>query len=132
MTDKLDHLKSEIGSAKYRATDILPDCERDEILGEPCVEGAMIAPNSSKMQANAMQLLNVAPNPVKDIIQINISNNCVALNVFDINGRFLQSIALQQIDSYTIDTAVWQNGIYFVEAVFSNAVRKTSKFVIVH
>ena len=71
--------------------------------------------------------LSLYPNPVQDVLQINLPGNTGILEIFDISGK---SLILKEIqgNKISIDVSGLDHGIYFVKVLSDNQIL-TGKFV---
>jgi hypothetical protein len=59
--------------------------------------------------------IEVYPNPVSDILHVNLHENNSKLNVYAVDGRLVYS---QYVSGFTqIDVSSWTNGMYFIETL---------------
>ena len=64
---------------------------------------------------------SVYPNPTKDFWKLSNSSTIETLEVFDLQGKLLQSIIVNA-NATTIDATALQNGIYFVRVTVGSGV----------
>jgi hypothetical protein len=66
--------------------------------------------------------VSVAPNPVSNMLTISARDNISSVQIFDIQGRLLQTV-LEHDVSAIIDFSAKSNGIYFVKVTTENGVK---------
>lgn len=60
--------------------------------------------------------ISVFPNPTKDFIKISAKTNITSIQLFDIEGRILQTI-LENKNATTLNLSANQKGVYFLKIV---------------
>ncbi|WP_160316443.1 T9SS type A sorting domain-containing protein [Flavobacterium akiainvivens] len=96
---------------------------------------APVETNVAETQLGVMGMDDVAvdasvtlyPNPAKDVVNINAANNLQQVNLYDVQGRLLQTEILNNTQT-TIDLSSRAAGIYFVKA-YTQAGVKVQKVV---
>lgn len=89
------------------------------------------APQEISEEENESGLV-IYPNPTNNDLNIELSGteNIIAINVFDLQGRLLLSAnALPNTNSQRLSVAHLVNGIYFIELVKEKGQRTTGKFM---
>ncbi|MCB9082190.1 MAG: T9SS type A sorting domain-containing protein [Lewinellaceae bacterium] len=92
------------------------------------------ATREPELAASQVKLL---PNPADDLLQVQMELETVSptaeLRVFDVAGRTLQRMPLQQFKQgvINIDTRRWNDGVYFLYIQTAEGVR-TERFVVQH
>ncbi len=89
-------------------------------------------------EVNALENIQVYPNPVKDILYIQLPQNEITLNsivVRDLSGRAVETISASRISadsqgSIQLNVNNYVSGIYFVNITSSNGSTVTKKIVV--
>lgn len=68
--------------------------------------------------------LTIFPNPTNDVVNINLDFP-KKVNVYDLQGK----LVLKSIDTSQIDVSQLIGGVYFLEVLDRNSIRKVSKFI---
>lgn len=81
-----------------------------------CQSGCVV-----NIDENSIATIEVYPNPVSDIMYINVSEltNGDVL-VFDISGRLIHESNFSNTDEITVNTSSWNKGIYLVRVITDN------------
>ncbi|AWH85201.1 hypothetical protein HYN59_08730 [Flavobacterium album] len=66
--------------------------------------------------------VKVYPNPVKDIVTISANSNIKSIQLYDIQGRLLQSATANDVHT-TIDLSSRASGIYFVKVLTDKGIK---------
>lgn len=84
------------------------------------------------MENNSAEEIKVYPNPVNDQLTIRLSSNTwKSLTILDVNGRVLeQKVVLTE--NTTIETSLWEKGVYYLKLENENGMRRMMKFVVQH
>ncbi len=73
--------------------------------------------------------LNTYPNPVNDILTVNSTNALKTLDIYDVNGKFLKKIEMQNSRSRDINISTLKPGVYLLKGVSKTGETYTRKFV---
>jgi uncharacterized repeat protein (TIGR01451 family) len=73
------------------------------------------------------QSVSIAPNPVKNLLHISANDTISSIQVFDIDGRLIET-SLENGTDVTIDISAKANGVYFVK-VFTEKGMKVEKII---
>jgi ligand-binding sensor domain-containing protein len=65
--------------------------------------------------------LNLYPNPVQNVLHINLSGKTGELQVFDISGKCLLQKQITENES-SVDVSCLENGIYFVKVIYDKKI----------
>ncbi|MCB0448373.1 MAG: T9SS type A sorting domain-containing protein [Gelidibacter sp.] len=78
----------------------------------------------------ASPTVTVYPNPVKHILNLSVSNNLDVskVDIMDINGRLVKTIALNNISNKQIDVSELNAGMYLLN-IYSNEGKITKKII---
>ena len=68
------------------------------------------------------------PNPVVTMLNINNTNDVSKVNIYDVNGRLVQTMDVFAQQNITLNVAELQTGVYFVN-VYNKTGVQTAKFV---
>jgi len=85
-------------------------------------------PGGERTQKPAARSLLIAPNPASNSALLQLSSGEHQIRVWDAFGNLYHQATAS--DTYLLETASWQSGIYFVETVAADGSRKTGKLVI--
>ncbi len=73
------------------------------------------------VDGNSLQSVGIIPNPTTGILNIIASQNPINnVTVFDVQGRIIREIKVNQLANYQIDLSTLQNAIYFVKVDTAN------------
>jgi len=84
--------------------------------------GFAVSRNNTSAAINSISkqsLLTLYPNPVQNVLHLNLPAKTGILEVFDITGKSLLQRQIQQ-DNPSLDVSDLENGIYFVKVVSDN------------
>ncbi|UGS22408.1 T9SS type A sorting domain-containing protein [Flavobacterium cyclinae] len=75
--------------------------------------------------------IKIYPSPAKEIINVAISNYSGDLNIemYDINGRIVKSVAVDFTESYAVDLNGLSSGVYVVK-IAGDQLNYTEKIII--
>jgi hypothetical protein len=65
--------------------------------------------------------LNLYPNPVQNVLNINLSGKTEVLQVFDISGKYLLQKQITE-NNTSLDVSYLENGIYVVRVMCDNKI----------
>ncbi|QYJ67271.1 DUF7619 domain-containing protein [Flavobacterium litorale] len=77
---------------------------------------------AASLQDFASTTVNVYPNPATDVVTINAKSNITSVQLYDVNGRLLQSNSANDVTA-TLNIANQPTGLYFVKIVTQNGVQ---------
>lgn len=99
--------------------------------------GAVITSAILETKGSSVRAMDIFPNPTSDILNIDYSVTSsakISFDVFNIIGQSVHSIAPENLSSgeyrNQINTANFNNGVYFVALKEGNKVVKTLKFIV--
>jgi len=130
------------GKASERAENIL--CFFHDICKDPnpAPKAASIQPKKPKLPLDELlseqNSVKTSPNPADEYIQLEISllfsKQQTALNVFDIEGRKVQSRTIGDVNDAVIvlDTRELTSGVYILEIMQEGEQIFTDKFIVQH
>ncbi|MFN0174144.1 MAG: T9SS type A sorting domain-containing protein [Saprospiraceae bacterium] len=85
-------------------------------------------PSGERTKVSTQGSLIISPNPANGSAMVHLSPAVHQLRVWDAQGNLCQQVTAS--DSYRLETATWQSGIYFVETVAADGSRRSGKLVI--
>jgi hypothetical protein len=93
-----------------------PFIDFPELVGKIFGEDSVNAFHPLKITYYAEKHFTLAPNPVKDRLIIRSSSEKIlVMNLLDMQGRALMSLALPQENEMSIDLSTFHSGIYFIQ-----------------
>lgn len=75
--------------------------------------------------------IGVYPNPIKDILTVDLGNNIATIQVFDLTGRLVTSTLNNKDSIQTIDFSNFENGVYILQ-ISGEQWQKVEKVVVQH
>lgn len=115
--------------AKYKYIFASPDLTKNNYfrIKQVDIDGksSYSATRSVKFDKGQVVALQVYPNPVKDVLQLNIQRANIQVLLVDQTGKTVQQLSLQQ-GQHTIDMASMPTGIYQL-AIFEKGIRIDTK-----
>ena len=73
--------------------------------------------------------LNTYPNPGKDVIKVNSDNALKSLEVYDVSGKLIKKIEMQNSRSRDINISTLNPGVYLLKGLSATGETYTRKFV---
>ena len=91
--------------------------------------GFFVRTSSSPLAtANVKQdQISIYPNPVKDILNIDLKSDKGSVKIFDLTGKLVKTADLNQ--SGTIDVSQLTKGMYLVEMILNGNTKVTKKII---
>ena len=75
------------------------------------------------------EAINITPNPVKDVMRLNISSSTdgsAKLSIYNVAGRHMMSLPVRVQKGSTVvevkDLQSWPRGIYYVKVLLGNSI----------
>jgi hypothetical protein len=100
----------------YIALPNIPNYNLGPKIGSPCEKSLSV--KEEKYVANTIM---VYPNPASSILNINLTEWYISLAVYDINGKLLKNIAVNNYQSdYQLDVSDFTAGVYLISGIAEN------------